>query len=105
MLSVARLHEAPCIALRYNLNISRYSIIDQFIVSANVYVSFISTCSVKHDGDNLSDHDPIMLSLDTDWGSVRLLCYIIMLCAINVSTQAPPVVTIISASTRPGTRW
>jgi hypothetical protein len=29
-------------------------------------------CIVRHDGDELSDHDPITLTLDIDWSSVAL---------------------------------
>jgi len=40
------------------------------IVSAAVYESFIDTRSVKHDGDNLSDHDPIVMSMNIYWNFI-----------------------------------
>ena len=49
---------------------SRYSFIDHFIVSTAVYDSFLDNCYVRHDGDNLSDHDPIMMRLHIDWNAI-----------------------------------
>ena len=56
----------------YNFNMSSFSFLDHFIVSENVYASFIDSCSVRHHGDNLSDHDPITLSLTIDWSTIDL---------------------------------
>jgi len=47
--------------------------LDHFNVSENVYASFIDSCSVRDDGDNLFDHDPITLSLTTDWNTIDLI--------------------------------
>jgi hypothetical protein len=66
-LRVATLHNNCSIDFTYNFNMSRFSFLDHFIVSENVYASFIDSCSVRHDGDNLSDHDPSTLSLTIDW--------------------------------------
>jgi len=53
---------------------SRFSFLDHFIVSGNVYASFIDSCSVRHDGDNhISDHDPITLSLNIDRSIIDLV--------------------------------
>jgi hypothetical protein len=51
---------------------SRFSFLGHFIVSENVYASFIDSCSVRHDGENLSDHDTITLSLTNDWSTINL---------------------------------
>jgi hypothetical protein len=45
----------------------QFSFIDHFIVFSAVYETCFDACSVMHDGDNLSDHDPIFLSLNFDW--------------------------------------
>jgi len=69
-LRLATLHEKCRIDFTYNFNMDHFSFIDHFIVSAAVYESFIDTCYVKHDGDNLSDHDPIVMSLNIDWNFI-----------------------------------
>jgi hypothetical protein len=46
-----------------------FSFIDHFVAFASVYESPIESCTVKHDGCNLSDNDPITLSIDIDWSS------------------------------------
>jgi len=68
-LRVATLHNSCNIDFTYNFDMSRVSFIDHFIVSEHVY-SCIDSCSVSHDGDNLSDHDPITLSLTIDWSII-----------------------------------
>jgi hypothetical protein len=69
-LRIATLHNNSSIDFTYNFDMSRFSFIDHFIVSENVYASFIDSCSVRHDGENLSDHDPITLSLTIDWSTI-----------------------------------
>lgn len=71
-LRIATLHECCDIDFTYNFCMTRFSFIDHFIVSTAVYDTCISECTVRHDGDNLSDHDPIMLSLNIDWNSIAL---------------------------------
>ena len=66
-LRVATLHDSCCIDVTYNFNMDRFSFIDHFIVSAAVYEMCFDACFVRHDGENLSDHDPIFLSLNFDW--------------------------------------
>ena len=69
-LRVATLHDSCSIDYTYNFNMTRFSFIDHFIVSTAVYESFFDGCCVRHDGDNLSDHDPIMLNLNIDWNLI-----------------------------------
>lgn len=66
----ATLHDVCTIDYTYNFNLNRFSFIDHFAVSAAVFESSIDSCTVRHDGDNLSDHDPITLSFTIDWTSV-----------------------------------
>ena len=72
-LRVATLHNNCSIDFTYNFNMCRFSFLDHFIVSENVFASFIDSCSVRHDGDNFSDHDPITLSLTIDWSTIDLV--------------------------------
>jgi len=37
-----------------------------------MYDTSIAGWTVRHDGDNLSDHDPSMLTLNIDWNSIAL---------------------------------
>jgi len=55
-LRLAALHETYRI-FNNNFNMDHFSFIDHFIVSCAVYELFIDACSVKHDGENLSDHE------------------------------------------------
>lgn len=71
-LRIATLHECCKIDFTYNFCMSRFSFIDHFIVSAAMYDTSIVDCLVRHDGDNLSDHDPIALSLNINWSSIAL---------------------------------
>ena len=71
-LRIATLHECCDIDFTYNFCMKNFSFIDHFIVSTATYDTSIVGCIVRHDGDNLSDHDPIMLTLDIDWSSIAL---------------------------------
>jgi len=71
-LRIATLHECCDIDFTYNFCMNRFSFIDHFIVSTAMYDTSIASCIVRHDGDNLSDHDPIMLTLNIDWNSIAL---------------------------------
>jgi hypothetical protein len=51
------LHDRCSVDSTYNFDMTRYSFIDHFIVFTAVYGSFLDICYVRHDGDNLSDHD------------------------------------------------
>jgi hypothetical protein len=66
-LRVATLHDSCNVDFTYNFNMDRVSFIDHFIVPATVYETCFGVCSVRHDGDNLSHHDPVLLSLNVDW--------------------------------------
>ena len=42
---------------------SRFNILDHFIVSGNIFESAIKGLSVYHEIDNTSDHEPLLLEL------------------------------------------
>jgi len=43
---------------------TRFSLIDHFLVSGTLFSYAVSSAYVLHDVDNTSDHDPIALQLD-----------------------------------------
>src|SRR5664279_4825 len=69
-LSVAANHRSCDIDYTYNFCMSRFSFIDHFILPRVVFETSIVSCVVTHDGDNLSDHDPITITLDIDLNCV-----------------------------------
>jgi hypothetical protein len=71
-LKIATLHNTSSIDFMYNFDKSRFSFLDHFLVSENIYASLNGSCPVRHDGENLSDHDPIMLSLTNDWSTINI---------------------------------
>jgi hypothetical protein len=56
----------------YNFNMSRFSILDHFILSSLLYNGCIAHVSVSQDIDNLSYHEPLMLQLNIDVTSSML---------------------------------
>jgi endonuclease/exonuclease/phosphatase family metal-dependent hydrolase len=50
----------------YNFNMSRFSVLDHFILSGTLYDECISSAFVLHEVDNVSDHDPVFMSLGMD---------------------------------------
>jgi len=69
-LSVAANHRSCDIDYTYNFCVSRFSFIDHFILPRVLFETSIVSCVVTHDGDNLSDHDPITITLDIDLNCV-----------------------------------
>jgi hypothetical protein len=59
-------HAACTIDHPYNFTMNRFSALDHFMLSGRMYDYCISSTSVEHDGDNLSNHDPIFLHLNVD---------------------------------------
>lgn len=57
----------------YNFNMSRFNILDHFILSGVLFDEAIISADALHDGDNLSDHDPIILKLCLDSKYVSLV--------------------------------
>jgi len=56
----------------------RFSVLDHFMLSGLLYDDCISSASVKHDVDNLSDHDPNFLHLNIDIRLTGLLHSVIV---------------------------
>ena len=50
----------------YNFNMIRFSTLDHFILSDILIDTVVKSVSVSHDVSNLSDHDPIKLTLQLD---------------------------------------
>jgi len=70
-LRTATFHECCDIDFTRNfICMNKFSFIDQFLVSAAMYETFIAGCTVRHGGDNLSDHNHIVLTLNIDWSSI-----------------------------------
>jgi hypothetical protein len=58
------LRDRKCkIDFTYSFDNNRYSVLDHFLLSGTLYDSAFEDCFVVHQGDNLSDHDPIFLGL------------------------------------------
>jgi len=50
----------------YNFNMTRFSILDHFLLSGTLFAASVMSASVVHDVDNTSDHDPLVLNLLLD---------------------------------------
>jgi exonuclease III len=76
LMSVTR-HSASAIDYSYNFSMNRFSILDHFILSGTLFEECFSNASALHDVDNLSDHDPIFLCLNTDlkFLSLRIIVF------------------------------
>ena len=71
-LQTATLHERYNIDYTYNFCMTRFSFIDHLIVFTAVYEKSIEDCIARDDGDNPSDHDPVMLLLNITCSSIAL---------------------------------
>ena len=59
-------HKKCDIDYTYNFNMSRFNILDHFILSSTLFDVSVDHASVIHSVDNTSDHDPIVLRLKLD---------------------------------------
>ena len=64
-------HSSCTVDYSYNFNVSRFSILDHFLLSGTLYCNNVDSNFVLHDADNLSDHDPIILQLSL---AMNLVC-------------------------------
>ena len=48
----------------YNFNMDRFNVLDHLILSGTLFDDALVSVDVIHDGDNLSDHDPIIIKLN-----------------------------------------
>jgi len=58
------LHESSHVDYTYNFNMSRFNLLDHFIVSGTLFHTAVELVSVMHDGDNISDHEPLCIELN-----------------------------------------
>jgi exonuclease III len=65
-------HSACTVDYTYNFDMQRFSILDHFILSGTLFDDCISSASVLHNVNNLSDHDPIFLCLNIDVKHIEL---------------------------------
>ena len=65
-LSPAIRHSLCNIDYTYNFGMSRFNILDHFLLSGTLFDVGVSSAFVVHEVDNLSDHDPIILQLSLD---------------------------------------
>ena len=66
------LHSAYRVDYTYSFNMSRFSILDHFILYSALYNKCMADVSVLHDINNLSDHEPLLLQLNIDVTSSTL---------------------------------
>ena len=59
-------HNKYCIDYSYNFNMSRFNVLDHFILSGILFENAIMSVDAIHCGDNLSDHEPIVMNLRLD---------------------------------------
>ena len=65
-LNVALRHDKCEIDYSYHFNMSRFSVLDHYLLSGTLYNKSVESIHVLHDADNLSDHEPIVLQLLLD---------------------------------------
>ena len=51
----------------YNFNMDRLNVLDHFMLLGLLYNSALRSYKVLHNGDNLSDHEPVVMQLDLDF--------------------------------------
>jgi len=67
-------HELSTVDYTYNFRMQRFSTLDHFIISDAMFTNFVQSCVALHDGDNLSDHDPLMVKTEWDWKKCAPAC-------------------------------
>jgi exonuclease III len=65
-------HDRCHIDYTYSFNMSRFHVLDHFLLSGRLYNKSVECVSVLHDIDNMSDHEPIVLQLSLN---IRLVGY------------------------------
>jgi endonuclease/exonuclease/phosphatase family metal-dependent hydrolase len=64
-------HPSCNIDYTYKFNMSRFDTLDHFILSGTMFDEAVTSASVIHDVDNLSDHEPVMLKLNVHLSYLR----------------------------------
>ena len=65
-LNTALRHHKCQIDYSYHFNLSRFNVLDHFLLSSTLYNKSFENIYVLHDADNLSEHEPIVLQLLLD---------------------------------------
>ena len=60
-------HNKSTIDYSYNFNSDRFSTLDHFLISHNVFDNLLHSAYAVHDADNLSDHEPIVVKFLVDF--------------------------------------
>ena len=60
-LSVACNHPSSSVDFTYHFSMSRFSVIDHFMVPSYVFASYVKMVTSVHDVDNLFDHEPVYM--------------------------------------------
>ena len=63
-LSPVALHPAANVDYTYHFGLSRFSVLDHFLLSRTLFHNAVDDMYVLHNIDNASDHDPIALRLN-----------------------------------------
>jgi len=56
-------HSVSCVDYTYHFNMSRFSVLDHFILPDALYENTVDSVYVEHSVDNTSDHEPLFLRL------------------------------------------
>ena len=59
-------HRLCSIDYTYNFSMKRFSVVDHFVISEQLYCESVTEVCVYHEVDNTSDHEPIGLKLHVD---------------------------------------
>ncbi len=62
-------HSKNTVDYTYQFNMERFCTLDHFLLSGTIFEEFVSSVSVSHDIDNLSDHEVITLQLRLEFVS------------------------------------
>jgi exonuclease III len=65
-------HHKCNIDYTYSFKLSRFSVLDHFLLSGSLYENSVNSAFVLHEIDNLSDHEPIVLELSLETKHIGL---------------------------------
>ena len=63
-LTPAVLHPTANVDYTYHFGLSRFNVLDHFLLSRTLFHNAVDNLCVLHDIDNMSDHDPVALRLN-----------------------------------------
>ena len=81
-LMLADRHIECSVDYTYNFNMQRFSCLGHFLLSGVLFDESVLSVSVQHDVDNISDHDPLVMSLNLEGGVFKLTGLNIASCSI-----------------------